>query len=208
MPERIRTPDLFIRSEPLYPAELRARCLARATMIRPHSRATQVKLLWREKRTRASGCLVQYTPVGYFAVRSCFAKSSGAMPRVSSSVSNWSGNQRWTPHVLAWPRTEAEVQALVRQAAREGRTVRAIGAGHSFSALCPTEGYTVSLGDMTGLVRVEGERGDPAGRYDAPRGERTAGRARAGVRKPRRHRRAGSRWRDCNGDARDGPELR
>ncbi len=59
--------------------------------------------------------------------------------------SNWSGSLRFRPNTIAMPGDEAALVALVRRAAEERRTVRAVGAGHSSSPLVETTDVLVSL---------------------------------------------------------------
>ena len=68
--------------------------------------------------------------------------------------SNWSGSVRASPQRLAQPRDEAELQALVRDAGK----VRVVGAGHSFTPLCVTDGVLVSLEQMAGDLEVAEDR--------------------------------------------------
>ena len=60
-------------------------------------------------------------------------------------VRNWSGALRWAPQELAVPGTEEEVAALLAGASSDGITVRAVGAGHSFTPLAVTDGIGLSL---------------------------------------------------------------
>jgi L-gulonolactone oxidase len=80
------------------------------------------------------------------------------------SWSNWDGRQRFTPASFERPRSHAELRAALERAAHAGRRVRVAGAGHSFTALVPTDGTLLSLERMnqvldvdlsTGLVRVQ-----------------------------------------------------
>ena len=73
---------------------------------------------------------------------------------------NWSGGQRCAPAAFERPGSRAEVAEAVGAA----RSVRAVGAGHSFSAAVPTDGTLLSLDRLdrvldadppSGLVRVE-----------------------------------------------------
>jgi len=57
---------------------------------------------------------------------------------------NWSGSVTAKPAAIERPRDEAELQALVMQAAK----VRVVGAGHSFMPLCATDGLLLQLGDL------------------------------------------------------------
>jgi FAD/FMN-containing dehydrogenase len=72
--------------------------------------------------------------------------------------SNWSGSVACAPAGLPRPRSEDEIAALVRRAAREGRSVRAAGSGHSFSPLVATSGYVVSLDEWAGVESVDASR--------------------------------------------------
>jgi FAD-linked oxidoreductase len=62
---------------------------------------------------------------------------------------NWSGSQECLPAARSAPATVAELQELIASA--KG-TVRAVGAGHSFTPLVPTDGTIVSLSRLSGLV--------------------------------------------------------
>ncbi len=75
---------------------------------------------------------------------------------------NWSGSVVANPAVIARPRDEAELAAIVRTA----RQVRVTGAGHSFMPLCETAGTLVSLDDMAGELVVAPDRQS----VDAPAG--------------------------------------
>lgn len=72
---------------------------------------------------------------------------------------NWSGAVSCRPHAVALARDEAELAAIVHLAAREGRTLRPLGSGHSSSELCATDGVLLSLARWTGIESV-----DPAAR--------------------------------------------
>ncbi|WP_035797602.1 D-arabinono-1,4-lactone oxidase [Kitasatospora mediocidica] len=62
--------------------------------------------------------------------------------------SNWAGNQSADPRQVVTPSSPDELAAVVRQAAEDGRTVKAVGSGHSFTAIA-------SAGDGV-LVRPDG----------------------------------------------------
>jgi L-gulono-1,4-lactone dehydrogenase len=78
--------------------------------------------------------------------------------------SNWAGTHSCVPVAIEHPKSAREVAGAVRRAAEAGRTVRAAGAGHSFSACVPTDGTLVRLDRLdrvldadpaSGLVKVE-----------------------------------------------------
>lgn len=76
------------------------------------------------------------------------ARSSGA------EWQNWSGYVRGRSRAFAQPADEDELRALVAQAPR----VRAVGAGHSFTPLVPTEHLLLSLDRLTGLLGHDPQR--------------------------------------------------
>lgn len=71
--------------------------------------------------------------------------------------SNWSGSLRFLPDRIEHPADEAAVARIVAGAHRDGRTVRAVGAGHSSSALVETQEVLVSLDKHQGIVSHDAE---------------------------------------------------
>ena len=67
---------------------------------------------------------------------------------------NWSGSQQCLPEARIAPASVAELQELI---ARGKGVVRAVGAGHSFSALVPTDGTIVSLSRLSGVLSHDSE---------------------------------------------------
>lgn len=67
--------------------------------------------------------------------------------------SNWSGLEHAWPAKRAAPADEAELAALLPTAQTP---IRPVGAGHSFTALVPTEGTLLSLDKLSGLVSHQG----------------------------------------------------
>ncbi|MGH8505839.1 MAG: D-arabinono-1,4-lactone oxidase [Stenotrophobium sp.] len=65
---------------------------------------------------------------------------------------NWSGAQTCMPEVRSAPESEAALAELLRNS-RD--TVRAVGSGHSFSPLVPTDGTLVTLSNMTGMISAD-----------------------------------------------------
>ncbi|MFE0460236.1 D-arabinono-1,4-lactone oxidase [Kitasatospora sp. NPDC058965] len=61
---------------------------------------------------------------------------------------NWAGNQSATPARIAAPTSAEELAAVVRRAGEEGLPVKAIGSGHSFTA--------VAAAEQAVLIRPEG----------------------------------------------------
>lgn len=68
---------------------------------------------------------------------------------------NWSGVQHAYPAARLAPKDEGELAAMLKGA--QG-PVRPVGAGHSFTALAPTDGTLISLDSMAGIVGWEGDQ--------------------------------------------------
>lgn len=88
----------------------------------------------------------------------------GTRPRTGRVWRNFGRNQSCVPAAWERPRTEDELVDVIRRAASVGRTVKAVGAGHSYSAIACTDGHLVDLSDydrvlhadtVTGLVTVQ-----------------------------------------------------
>ncbi|SDC81962.1 L-gulonolactone oxidase [Sanguibacter gelidistatuariae] len=67
---------------------------------------------------------------------------------------NWARTTTCTPARIVAPRDEEAVRAAVLAAAGRGETVRAVGAGHSFTPAAATSGVMLSLDHLTGLERL------------------------------------------------------
>lgn len=72
---------------------------------------------------------------------------------------NWGGNQRCDPVLVADPRSVDEVVDVVRGAAVAGDTVKAVGAGHSFTDAACTSGRLVRLGHLDRFLGHDVEAG-------------------------------------------------
>jgi FAD-linked oxidoreductase len=71
---------------------------------------------------------------------------------------NWAGNQTSHPVEVATPRRPDEVSAAILRAGARGIPVKAVGAGHSFTAVAATDGLQLRLDALTGITRVDRER--------------------------------------------------
>jgi len=58
---------------------------------------------------------------------------------------NWAGNQVCLPEVVERPYGEDELVEIVQRAAAQGRRVKAVGAGHSFTDCAVTDGVLLDL---------------------------------------------------------------
>src|SRR5690554_5075034 len=78
------------------------------------------------------------------SLTSAFAQERRVIP-----WKNWSGGQSCTPAMRAAPASEAELMDIIRTAPSP---IRAVGAGHSFSPLVPTDGTILSLDRLSGVL--------------------------------------------------------
>ncbi len=67
---------------------------------------------------------------------------------------NWSGSVKSNPAEYHQPKTLDEMVSLVRRCKVEGKTIRVVGSGHSFSPLVATDSILLSLDGYTGLEYV------------------------------------------------------
>ena len=72
---------------------------------------------------------------------------------------NWARNQTCVPSAVRTPSTTDEVATIVAEASRTGRPVKAIGAGHSFTAAAMTNGVLVTLDGLNAVERVDAASG-------------------------------------------------
>lgn len=70
---------------------------------------------------------------------------------MTSTWTNWAGDQVCAPVAIKRPTSEGELADVVGSAARQGQRVRAVGTGHSFTDCACTDGVMI---DMTGLQRI------------------------------------------------------
>lgn len=88
--------------------------------------------------------------------------AGGAVPALAQAEGervipwrNWSGGQVCLPQARVAPSSEQELADIIRGAAG---TVRAVGSGHSFSPLVPTDGTIVSLLNMNGMISSDADK--------------------------------------------------
>lgn len=70
---------------------------------------------------------------------------------------NWSGIVKATPRTVVYPSHIEEVVDAVKLCRKEGRTLRVVGSGHSFTALAASDDVQLSLDRMQGLLKVDRE---------------------------------------------------
>lgn len=67
---------------------------------------------------------------------------------------NWAHTSECKPEKWFYPVSINEVCSLVKEAVAKGKTVRVVGAGHSFTRLVETDDWIVSLDRLTGIVEL------------------------------------------------------
>ncbi|GAA5863346.1 hypothetical protein JCM8547_006954 [Rhodosporidiobolus lusitaniae] len=73
------------------------------------------------------------------------------------TFTNWATTFRSTTSAVFKPQTVEQVRWVVELARREGKELRAFGAGHSPSDIVCTEGYVVDLKGLNRVLEVDGE---------------------------------------------------
>jgi FAD-linked oxidoreductase len=72
---------------------------------------------------------------------------------------NWAGNQTCAPAAVEHPGTEDELAQVVKRAAAEGRTVKVVGSGHSFTDIACTDGVQVQLDRYGDILECDAQSG-------------------------------------------------
>ena len=73
---------------------------------------------------------------------------------------NWGRSVTATPVRSERPGSDDEVGDLLARAGREGRRVRPLGSGHSFTPIAATDGVLVQFDALTGIRAVDGSTGE------------------------------------------------
>ena len=73
---------------------------------------------------------------------------------------NWSKNAEVCPRAIERPGSVDELRRIVRDVARCGEPVRAVGSGHSFAPVCNTAGTLLDLSLLTGLETIDAGTGE------------------------------------------------
>lgn len=81
------------------------------------------------------------------------------MTRPGGTWQNWGRSATIRPARVERPRTPEGVQRAVKAALSQGLTVKAVGAGHSFTGIAVAPGVLLELDDMQGLVSADRETG-------------------------------------------------
>ncbi|MFF2165504.1 D-arabinono-1,4-lactone oxidase [Streptomyces sp. NPDC058175] len=79
--------------------------------------------------------------------------------RQRGAWTNWAGDEACTPRQILQPQSVDEVADATKRAAAMGRTVRVVGAGHSFNDQVSTDGLLLNLDRISGLQHVDTKAG-------------------------------------------------
>jgi FAD-linked oxidoreductase len=71
---------------------------------------------------------------------------------------NWAKNVSCSPSMIYYPKNEQEVVEIIQKAKAEGKRIRVVGNGHSFTNLAKTNQIMLSLSEMQGLIEVDKEK--------------------------------------------------
>ncbi|KAB1142910.1 FAD-binding protein [Streptomyces luteolifulvus] len=72
---------------------------------------------------------------------------------------NWGGNVAARPARVVAPASVEELSAAVRRAAEDGLKVKAVGSGHSFTAIAATDGVLIRPQLLSGIRHIDREAG-------------------------------------------------
>ncbi len=77
----------------------------------------------------------------------------------ASGWRNWAGDERCRPATIERPGSVGELSAAIERAREGGLRVRAVGAGHSFSDIARSDGATLMLDRLAGVLDVDSAAG-------------------------------------------------
>lgn len=81
------------------------------------------------------------------------------MTRIGGTWQNWGRSAQVKPLRVERPRTPEGVQRAVKAAIAQRLTIKAVGAGHSFTGIAVAPGVLLELDDMQGLVSADAATG-------------------------------------------------
>jgi len=73
--------------------------------------------------------------------------------------SNWAGNQQATPQSWVKPKNLHEISAAVKEASAQGRRVKAVGSGHSFTGAAVAQDVLIDMSRMSRVLAGPDENG-------------------------------------------------
>ena len=70
---------------------------------------------------------------------------------------NWSGTSRFKPEKMLYPSSIDDVVYIVKEARKQNKRIRVVGAGHSFTELVQTDDWLISLDLLSGIESLNEE---------------------------------------------------
>jgi L-gulonolactone oxidase len=98
-----------------------------------------------------------HPPLTHFSVSELYALLQPITLSPGTAFRNWGHTFRCTPLTIFEPVSEYQCELILELARREGRTVRAVGVGHSPSDLACTSGFMVRMGRLNQVLEVRTE---------------------------------------------------
>ncbi len=74
---------------------------------------------------------------------------------MSNKIVNWGKTYECKPSAILYPKSNEETVEIIQQANKEGRKVRVIGSGHSWTDLVPTNDILISLDAYQGIIETD-----------------------------------------------------
>jgi hypothetical protein len=71
---------------------------------------------------------------------------------------NWGGNLTANPASLCKPQSRDDLPVILQKAKSEGKTVRVLGGGYSWTPVVPTDGYIIDMSALNKLISVDKAR--------------------------------------------------
>lgn len=71
---------------------------------------------------------------------------------------NWGRNLSANPASLCKPQSREDLPVILQRAKSEGKTVRALGGGYSWTPVVPTDGYIIDMSDLNKVISVDKTR--------------------------------------------------
>lgn len=75
------------------------------------------------------------------------------------TYTNWGRTLRFSPSAYFLPKREDEIAQIILRACEEKKSVRVVGAGHSWTPLIETDGYLISLDRLQGAISFSPTQG-------------------------------------------------
>src|SRR5699024_1675969 len=85
--------------------------------------------------------------------------SRNARTATSTTWRNWAGTAGASPERVHTPRDNSDIAETVARVAANGRRVRVLGSGHSFTPIAVSDSDAIDLGNFTGITAADTDTG-------------------------------------------------